>query len=94
MIYGKTGFWDSLRTSAAHGNKAIVPGEGEDLWIEFGIKPVSLGDRRLEIVDHQCFGDAAESMEGIIEKTCRNNEPTCCRNSNYSRYYILCVFGL
>jgi len=48
-------------------HRAVVPAEGLHLGGEFWIEPVGMSDGRLEIVDHQRLGDAAEVRESILQ---------------------------
>ncbi len=46
---------------------AVVRGEGAELGVQVGIVPIGPRDGRLEIVDHQRLGNAAEVEEGVLE---------------------------
>ena len=50
-------------------DRAVMPAEGLDLGIQLRVVPVSPGDGRLEVVDHQGPGHAAAN--GLA----RRNEP-------------------
>ena len=42
--------------------------EGLHLGSQLGIEPIGMGHGRLEIVDHQRLGDAAEGVKGVLQR--------------------------
>ena len=48
-------------------SRVVVDAEGQHLRVDLRIEPVRLGDRRLQVVDDQCFGHAAEVAEGVLD---------------------------
>ena len=48
-------------------HRAVVPAERLHLGRQLRIEPVGMRDGRLEIVDHQRLGHAAEVREGVFQ---------------------------
>ena len=48
-------------------HRAVVPAERLELGNQLGIEPVGMLHRRLEIVDDQRLGNAAEVREGVLQ---------------------------
>lgn len=46
--------------------EVVMPGKSDDLRVQFGVKPVRILDRRLQVVNHQCFRNTAKGVESIL----------------------------
>ena len=47
--------------------RAVVFGEGLNLRVQIGVKPIGLEDSRFEVVDNEGLGNAAKLPEGILD---------------------------
>jgi len=50
-------------------DEAVVLCEGDDLRVQIGIKPISLGDGCFEVINDQRLGNPTKGVEGILDNS-------------------------